>query len=265
MIRPLDHLVLPCRDLAQSAAVFEDLGFQVSRRNRHPWGTENRIIQFGTAFLELIALAPDYAPLRPSDDAFPFAGFLALQGASTQPSGMLVLRTEDAQADAAEFASRSVGTMRMLRFARDAVSPEGTVRTVAFTLAFAEARNMPDLGFFVCQQLYPENFWNTAFQQHPNGVSGVGGITLVAADPTAHVDFLAAFTGQTASASAEGIAFDLAGCSLEVITPAAWRLRGGQDERGGAARLAAIRFVSRDAGARTVQLTGHPALVFTAA
>lgn len=266
MTRPLDHLVLPCRDLAHAAAQFEELGFQVGRRNRHPWGTENHIIQFGTAFLELIAPAPDYAPLQPTDPAVPFAGFLASQGAGTHPSGMLVLRTENAEADAATFTEQAIGTGRMLRFAREAVSPEGTARTIAFTLAFAETKDMPDLGFFVCQQHNPEAFWNPAFQQHPNGVSGVAGVTLVAAHPASHVDFLAAFTGQHASASGEGIAFDLGDCTLEVLPPAAWRLAGGQDEPRSAARLAAIRLVSGEAArARTVRLPGHPDLVFAVA
>ena len=266
MIRPLDHIVLPCGDLAASARAFEALGFQVGRRNRHPWGTENHVIQFATAFLELIALAPDYVPLPTTDEAFPFAGFLDGRGDSPRPSGMLVLRTGDAQADAAAFAADGIGSGRMLRFAREAMSPEGTVRPVAFTLAFAEAPDMPDLGFFVCQQHHPENFWNAAFQQHPNGVTGVAGVTLVATHPAAHADVLASFTGQGGAVGEEGIAFDLAGSTLDVLTPAAWRLRGGHHEDGSAAYLAAIRFVTGDA-TRTgiVLLPGHPALVFAAA
>ena len=32
-----------------------------------------------------------------------------------------------------------------------------------------------DIGYFTCQQHHPENFWNPAFQQHPNGVTGIAG------------------------------------------------------------------------------------------
>ena len=172
--RALDHVVLPCRDLAMAARRFEQLGFLVGRRNRHPWGTENHVIQFDGAFLELIAMAPGVAPPPPEDDAFPFAGFLAGLGSSAAPSGMLVLRSADAKADVAAFKRDGIGEGRTLHFARSAAAPGGEVRTVSFSLAFAAAPAMPDLGFFTCQQHAPEHFWNLAFQKHPNGVTGGG-------------------------------------------------------------------------------------------
>ena len=46
MTRRIDHLVVAVRDLDGAAAFYERLGFQVGARNRHPWGTENRIVQF---------------------------------------------------------------------------------------------------------------------------------------------------------------------------------------------------------------------------
>jgi hypothetical protein len=55
--RPLDHLVLGTTDLDQLAGEFEALGLRVGTRNRHPWGTENRLIQFvDETFLELISV-----------------------------------------------------------------------------------------------------------------------------------------------------------------------------------------------------------------
>ena len=54
--RGLDHLVLGVRDLEADAAFCEALGFTVGARNRHPWGTHNRIIQFPGSFLELITV-----------------------------------------------------------------------------------------------------------------------------------------------------------------------------------------------------------------
>ncbi len=67
--RRLDHLVLPARDLEAQAAFHRRLGFQVGARNIHPWGTENRLVQFDGCFLELITLGgqvapPDHAPRR---------------------------------------------------------------------------------------------------------------------------------------------------------------------------------------------------------
>jgi catechol 2,3-dioxygenase-like lactoylglutathione lyase family enzyme len=57
MRRGLDHLVLAVRDLDAAGRLYERLGFQVGARNRHPWGTENRLVQFPGAFLELVTVA----------------------------------------------------------------------------------------------------------------------------------------------------------------------------------------------------------------
>ena len=43
MARSIDHLVVAVRDLDGAARFYERLGFQVGSRNRHPWGTENRL------------------------------------------------------------------------------------------------------------------------------------------------------------------------------------------------------------------------------
>jgi hypothetical protein len=245
LVRPIDHIVLPCADLAGAAATFERLGFLVGPRNRHPWGTENQIVQFPGAFLELIALAPDYRPLDPDQDAFPFAGFLAGAAQSARPSGMVVLRSEDAAADAAEFVRRGLGAGRRLDFARDGVAPDGSLRTVAFSLAFADAATMPDIGFFVCRHHHPENFWAAAAQCHPNGVLGLSGIVIVAENPSAHAEFLGAFSGQRHMAvTSMGIGLDTGGGTIEVLTPVAYKFRYGASLDGEPAfpRLAALRF-----------------------
>lgn len=202
--RALDHVVLPCADLAAAAAAFTALGFLVGRRNRHPWGTENHIVQWPGVFLELIAMAPDAPDLPPDDAAFPFAAFLAGRGASREPSGMLVLRSQDAEADAAAFAAGGLGARRRMDFARSGAAPDGTLRTVAFSLAFADAPALPDLGFFVCQQHNPENFWNPALQRHPNRTTGIAVVELTAARPAAHASFLAGFAASAAAADADG-------------------------------------------------------------
>ena len=43
--------------MTQHTDFYTRLGFQVGARNRHPWGTENRLIQFRSSFLELITVA----------------------------------------------------------------------------------------------------------------------------------------------------------------------------------------------------------------
>ncbi|WP_281024020.1 VOC family protein [Microvirga flavescens] len=43
MPRRIDHLVIAVHDLDKAADFYRRLGFQVGARNRHSWGTENRL------------------------------------------------------------------------------------------------------------------------------------------------------------------------------------------------------------------------------
>ena len=194
--RGLDHLVIGVRDLDAAGALYSKLGFKVGARNRHPWGTENRIVQFPGAFLELVTvgdadLIPAHGPRQFSFGAF-VRDALAAQG---EGLSMLVLESVDAQADAAAFKTAGIGDFEPFFFERQAKRPDGSEVRVAFQLAFAEDRKAPECGFFVCQQLEPQNFWNPAFQQHENGVTGLASAIVVTDEPAAHRAFLTAFTG----------------------------------------------------------------------
>lgn len=60
MPRGLDHVVHAVRDLDAAAQLYQRLGFTVGTRNRHPWGTHNRIVQMPGFFIELLTVAePD--------------------------------------------------------------------------------------------------------------------------------------------------------------------------------------------------------------
>ena len=263
MARALDHLVLPCRDLAAASVLYDSLGFIVGRRNRHDWGTENHIVQFDGAFLELIAAAPDQAPPVQADDAFPFAGFLAGLAGSTRPSGMIVLRAEDASADAVAFEAIGIGEGRRLDFSRTGAGPDGGTRTVSFSLAFATASSMPDIGFFTCRQHTPQFFWNAAAQRHPNGVSGVAAVVIAARTPVDHAAFLAHFADQGPLPIAGGYAIDVGNSRIEVIDEVTAALDYGtarDDDR--PARVAAIRFAGGQTGRRRVALEDGSVLLF---
>lgn len=194
--RRIDHLVLAVNDLDGAARLYESLGFQVGARNRHPWGTENRLVQFRSSFLELItvgedpALIPDHQPGR-----FSFGAFVRDYLARREGLAMLVLDSGDAGADAARFAQDGIGPFAPFSFERKGLRPDGTQIHVAFSLAFAMDPRLPDAAFFVCQQHFPEAFWNPAFQNHPNGATNLSCVTLGVPDPASHGDFLRAFTG----------------------------------------------------------------------
>ena len=143
-----------------------------------------------------------------------------------------------------------IGRGRKLEFARDAAGPDGAPRKVAFTLAFAEAPLMPDVGFFTCEQLHPENFWNPAFQVHANGCTAISGVVIVAEDPASHAAFLQAFAAEPGCCVAPGrLTVETGGGTIEVLTPEAYRARYGDtfaQSTMSAARLAAVRLETLD-------------------
>jgi hypothetical protein len=245
MPRALDHLVIAHRDLAAAAERYRSLGFQVSPRNRHPWGTENHIVQFDGVFLELIGLGENFRPPSPEDPAFPFAGFLSGFLARREGLAMIALRSADAEADRQAFAAQNLGDLPRVDFARKGVRLGREVE-VAFSLAFARSAAVPETGFFVCQQKYPESVWDAAAQVHPNGATGVAEVAFAHPEPEAARGFLTAFLGAPAEPTLGGLRFALPGTLVTCLTPAAYAAEWG-------AEPAAIR-IARPTGARA--LTG---------
>lgn len=192
--KAIDHLVLPSRDLAAQAEFLLKIGFQVGARNRHPWGTENHIAQFeNKTFLEPIAIGhePSFAPVTP--DQFSFGGFISDFLKQREGMAMLVLRSEDAKADHADFSEKGIGWGEPFFFERMGTRPDGSPIHVAFTLAFAHDPMAPACGFFTCQQHFPDAFWNEAAQRHANTAVGITRVVMVSSDPSAHDDFRADF------------------------------------------------------------------------
>jgi hypothetical protein len=220
MPRGIDHLVLAAHDLEAQAQLYRRLGFTVGARNRHDWGTLNHIVQFPGCFLELIATEPGFE--RP-DSKLPvanFAGFLADYLARREGLAMLVLESRDAEADHAEFAAKGIGKGEPLFFERKGRRPDGGEVHVAFTLAFAASPALPHAGFFVCQQHFPQNFWNPAFQDHANTVAGIEAVIMVADRPEAQAAFLKGFVAVGRHEIIEGgIAVDTGRGRIEVVRP----------------------------------------------
>lgn len=220
MPRGLDHLVVATRDLGAGADFYRSLGFSVGQRNRHPWGTLNHIIQFPGCFLELIALEPGFVRPRAGEPVGQFANFLADYLADREGMAMLVLESRDAAADQSDFGAHGIAGASTFFFERSGKRPDGSDVHVAFTLAFASTPEIRDAGFFVCQQHFPENFWNPAFQSHDNGVAGVTAAVMAAAEPLRHVAFLEAYTGGgEVRRTAGGVEIRTPRGRIDVLTP----------------------------------------------
>lgn len=208
--RRIDHLVLAVHDLDAAAGTYERLGFQVGQRNRHPWGTENRLIQFGSSFLELITVGDGTAIPPHEPGRFSFGAFVRDYLLRREGLAMFVLDSPDAEADAAEFSRLGIGHFEPFFFERQGRRPDGSATRVAFSLAFAMDPALPQASFFVCQQHEPDSFWNADFQKHRNGATDVVEAAIDVPDPSAHSEFLSRFCGTPAqSTSDDAVTFAL--------------------------------------------------------
>lgn len=270
MARGLDHIVHAVRDLDAAAQAYRQLGLTVGARNRHPWGTHNHLVQFPGFFIEILTVAE---PEKLGGDGFStlFGGYNRSFLERQEGFSMLILESGDAGADEREFVRARIAASSAMRFEREGKRPDGSPVQVAFSLAFARDALAPEIGLAVCQQHYPENFWNADFQHHANGATGVLGAVLVAADPAQHAVVMAAFAGAEAARPDEGeIVFATPRGEITVMTPTLFQDRFGAEapDISQGARLAALRLADERAGAPTVvaadQLFGAT-LVFEAA
>ncbi len=220
MSRRIDHLVIAVRDLDKAADFYQRLGFQVGARNKHAWGTENRLVQFPGTFLELITVG-EGAKIPPhGQGTFSFGAFVRDYLLEREGLAMFVLESQDAKADAASFAQQQIGTFQPFFFERAGRRPDGTETKVAFTLAFASLKAAPKAGFFVSQHHFPENFWNPAFQKHDNHAIGLASVALASPDPDQLRGFLSAFTGvEPIRPAGHDLSFRLTEAHLDVMTP----------------------------------------------
>lgn len=205
-------------------------------------------MQLAGFFVELLAVA-DAASIAPHRArSFSFGAFNRDFLARGEGLSMLALESKDARADAEAFRVTGIGDFDVFDFERDARRPDGATVKVAFSLAFARDQRA-DAAFFTCQQRYPENFWNPAFQAHANTSERVVAVVLVADEPADHHVFLSAFVGErTLSETSSGISIATPRGEIRVMDRQAFVRYFGVEppDTSAGARLAAIQFAVRD-------------------
>jgi len=202
--RGIDHLVLAVRDLEAARRTYMRLGFTLTPRAQHPFGTGNSLVQMQGNFLELLTVVDPEKVTPATDDTFSFGAFN--QGFLRRREGfsMLVFESGDAEADRADFAKAGLRGYRPFRFERRAKLPDGGEATVAFSLAFASDPRIPEAAFFVCQQHAPQYFWKPEYQRHANGAVAVTEVMMVADDPPSLADFFSGLQGSGAVRMKDG-------------------------------------------------------------
>ncbi|PTW61164.1 glyoxalase-like protein [Breoghania corrubedonensis] len=218
--RGIDHIVHAVEDLEAAREAYSRLGFTLTPYAEHPWGTRNFLVQLDSAFLEVLEVV-DPSKMEEADiDAFSFGAFNRDFLARGEGMSMLVLDSDDPDADRAGFRLAGLATYAPFSFERIAGQPDGSEARVAFDLTFTTDPALPDAGFFTCRNRYPENFWKAAYQRHANGACGIGGAILVMPRPADLQEFVEGFTGiRELKVTSFGIGCHTARGTFDVITP----------------------------------------------
>ena len=251
--RGIDHLVLCVRDLDLARDTYARMGFTLTPRALHPFGTGNSLVQLDGCFLELLAVMEPERIEDPVPGAFGFAAFNRDFLQAGEGFSMLVFESSDADADRREFADKGLSRLAPFDFQRSARLPDGSDVTVGFSLTFVTHPEMPRAAFFTCQQHAPQYFWKPEYQRHANTARTVAEVVMVAADPGRHAPLFAGLHGADAvTAGEDGLSIRTARGAIAVLTPPAWTARYGAIPHpglGDGPRLAAYRIAVADIAA----------------
>jgi catechol 2,3-dioxygenase-like lactoylglutathione lyase family enzyme len=222
----IDHLVLCVDDLDRARRFYEALGFRLTPRAQHPFGTANHLVQLQGSFLELLAVADRALIPAAQPGHFNFAAFAAAFLGRRQGMSMLVFPSDDARADQRGFLARGLETYEPFDFSRKASLPDGGEAVVGFSLAFVTNPAMPEAAFFVCQQHAPQHFWKPEFQCHANGAVATAEVLMVADAPRQLADFFRRLLApQRVSEDANALHVRLEGGAIAVLDRAQFRAR----------------------------------------
>lgn len=218
-MRGIDHLVLLVNDLDRASALYQTLGFTVTPKNIHPFGTANRLVQLEGSFLELVAINDPSSIPAMEGTRFSFAEFCRRRLEAGEGGAMLALQSDDAWRDLAGFQRSGLTSYESFEFSRHANFPDGTSAGVGFKLGFLPDPEMPEIMLFVCQHLSPQHFWRHEFQTHGNGAVVIRDVALVSNDPASHMTVYDGFLGGRGIEGAHRLDYPAPRGRISIITP----------------------------------------------
>jgi catechol 2,3-dioxygenase-like lactoylglutathione lyase family enzyme len=200
MIRAIDHIVILVADLDSATADYTALGFTVTPGGTHADGaTHNVLVVFGDdSYLELIAFrreAPEHHWWRHVAAGEGLIDFALLPSSIAEDVAAAQSRGLDI------YGPHSGGRLR----------PDGV--RVEWQTALPTTPDMP----FLCGDVTPRELRvpQGELRTHPNGVSGIAGVTVVANDLWASAARYQALLGSETA----GPAFALGAASITLIAP----------------------------------------------
>jgi glyoxalase-like protein len=188
----IDHPLLATHDIEGLRAKLISLGFNMTAIGKHPWGTSTSLAMFDGCLIEIIGTY-DEALLDevPAGD-FRFGRHVYEHLQDREGVALSALYSTNSVADAHQAEAAGFTVAGHLEFGRDVTLPDGAEGRTKTTLVLLPDAEFPRLSLFLCQQHRPDLIYVPEWLEHPNKVSGICGVNILA-DDSFHADLKARF------------------------------------------------------------------------
>jgi hypothetical protein len=166
-IKGIDHVVLAVHDLDLAAETFRRLGFTLTPRGYHDFGSQNHCVMFGDDYIEIVAV-PKPHPFNQYYTDFLVRG---------EGLAATALKSDDAAAAAREFAAAGLAPSGPLQLSRP-VQIDEIARQARFALVGLPPEATPGHRMFVCQHLTRDLVWRAEWQSHENGAVRLAAVAI---------------------------------------------------------------------------------------
>ena len=151
----IDHVLIAVRDLDAALHTYTQLGFTLTPRGFHSFGSQNHCAMFAGDYLELLAVP------TPRAETKTWADFLQDgEGVAT-----LAFKTDDAQAAYDELIDDGIAAQPPVTLSRPASTPTGE-RQASFRLARLPAEYTPGVSSFLCEHQTRDVVWQPDYLRH---------------------------------------------------------------------------------------------------
>lgn len=206
-IKGIDHVVIAVLDLDPAAATFERLGFTLTPRGFHDFGSQNHCIMFGDDYIELVAVPKPH----------PFNQYYSDFLACGEGLAATVLKTNDAAALAKELAVAGFASNGPIALSRP-VRVGKVAKDARFALVGLPLEATPGHRMFACQHLTRDLVWRPEWRSHANGATRLAAVAFADEVPAiAAVPYQRIFNSK-AIPVAEGLRIDTGDMPLAFVT-----------------------------------------------
>lgn len=206
-IKGIDHVVIAVHDLDLAAATFSRLGFTLTPRGFHDFGSQNHCIMFADDYIELLAVPKPH----------PFNQYYSDFLGHGEGLAATVLKTDDAAALAEEFAAAGLAPSGPVSLSRPVLVGNGA-QHARFALVGLPLDATPGHRMFACQHLTRGLVWRPEWQSHANGAARLAAVAIADEVPAiAAVPYQRIFNSKTAPI-AEGLRVDTGDMPLAFVT-----------------------------------------------